>query len=64
MLSLYCVSREGMGRSSRLFASTFSSPPGREMECTQLFQVKIQEKKLMESKKSNQNLLIFRRKVF
>ena len=41
MLSLYCVSREGMGRSLRVFASTFSSPPGREMECTQLFQVKI-----------------------
>ena len=27
MQSLYCVAREGKGRSSVLFASTFSSPP-------------------------------------
>ena len=39
MQSLYCVAQEGKGRSSVLFASTFSSPPEGGMECTQLFQV-------------------------
>ena len=37
--SLLCVV-EDKDCSARPLTSTFSSPPGREMECTQLFQVK------------------------
>ena len=38
IFNCFCVV-EDIDRSSWPLASTFSSPPGREMECTQLFQV-------------------------